>query len=159
MAQLDDLIRVAELPTDIQSGRRRGAPPTTDAIIAYWEPTLDRLDRPVYDEETGALVCWFCGYDRSLERAHILAVVMGGSDEVSNFHLLCHECHRMSEELYAADYWHWFTQSCVGRLIACVRWNWAHHRDECVALARAQGNTDAQIAEGEQWMAGLPWLN
>jgi hypothetical protein len=43
-----------------------------------------------------------------------MAVCVGGSDDVSNLHMLCHECHKASEHLTTGRpedlerYWKWF---------------------------------------------------
>src|SRR5581483_3205674 len=51
------------------------------------------------DDEAEALTsCWACGAgdfaETSLERAHIVAVSLGGDSTPSNFLLLCGLCHR-----------------------------------------------------------------
>ena len=57
--------------------------------------------------------CFMCGWEApkglNLERAHILPRCEGGSDELSNLHLLCHVCHRLTEYLVPRDrYWKFF---------------------------------------------------
>ena len=37
--------------------------------------------------------CAECGATNDLELDHKLAVILGGGDDMSNFQLLCHECH------------------------------------------------------------------
>lgn len=83
------------------------ASPTKYAIASYWafQPLVG--DNPFVD--IGEPACFACEYyhpswdepeqhDKrweraALERAHIVARSIGGSDEPSNFLLLCHECH------------------------------------------------------------------
>jgi len=38
--------------------------------------------------------CAVCGATDNLELDHIIAVSFGGSDDMDNFQLLCHKCHR-----------------------------------------------------------------
>jgi hypothetical protein len=74
--------------------------PSRKQIFNYWS---DKLDKAVDDN-----TCFKCQHTdeehTAVERAHILAVCDGGTDECSNIHLLCSECHNNSEpyngELY-----------------------------------------------------------
>lgn len=57
--------------------------------------------------------CMACGqnydnkYNGRLDRAHILASSIQGSNHISNIHSLCKTCHGESEELYGLTYWMW----------------------------------------------------
>ena len=51
--------------------------------------------------------CFACGFVLGIERAHIAPRAAGGSNDVGNLHLLCHECHGESETLRGAAYWRW----------------------------------------------------
>jgi hypothetical protein len=42
------------------------------------------------------------------ERCHIVPKHQGGTDDVSNLHLLCAACHVESENLTGSVYWAWF---------------------------------------------------
>jgi hypothetical protein len=74
--------------------------PSRKQIYHYWS---DKLIQAVNDN-----TCFKCKHTdeefTAVERAHILAVCDGGSDDCSNIHLLCVECHNTSEpysgELY-----------------------------------------------------------
>jgi hypothetical protein len=44
---------------------------------------------------------------------------MGGSDQISNIHLLCPFCHEMSEYLSGLKYWRWFKNQ---RFAQAVEW-------------------------------------
>lgn len=55
-------------------------------------------------------LCFACGRGGPVERAHILARCEGGSDGVENIHLLCHQCHVLSELLSGDHYWRWFSK-------------------------------------------------
>jgi formate-dependent nitrite reductase cytochrome c552 subunit len=74
-------------------GRKRNMPSRVK-IFEYWKNEFK-----VKNDNT----CFKCGITSVfgdtiiVERAHILAVCDGGSDDVSNIHLLCKDCHRQSE--------------------------------------------------------------
>jgi hypothetical protein len=51
-------------------------------------------------KEPYAYMCFACGtFSVKIERAHIIAICEGGSNDVSNLHLLCGSCHRNSETI------------------------------------------------------------
>lgn len=85
------------------TGQRRSMP-TREAIMHHWD------DDP---RMAGCFLetCWHCGYFElpHLERCHIVPKHCGGSDDVSNLHLLCKRCHQVSEHLQGDEYWAWFT--------------------------------------------------
>ena len=80
-------------------GAKRGAranPPSCKNIVAAWMDT-----RPwghlVDDDDDAADSCWRCGYHAQkgeMTRAHIHAHRHGGSNDPSNYFLLCDICHR-----------------------------------------------------------------
>lgn len=88
--------------------------PTTRAIFRHWAETMVKIEKfdSYYEmaEDGGETICWACGMSKTytLERAHILPRVYGGTDDVSNLHMLCGLCHKMSEDLYGKEYWDWF---------------------------------------------------
>ena len=48
----------------------------------------------------GDVTCFCCGDHReNLEKAHIIPVSSGGSDDVDNIHILCKSCHLRTESL------------------------------------------------------------
>ena len=106
---------VAEVRTDIPNQTKRTYP-SAKAIRTFWADWLASAESSDGDPKficagevfTEGDVCFACGTERPLERAHILARCEGGSDEVSNFHLLCGFCHRQSEFKHGADYLEWF---------------------------------------------------
>ena len=61
-------------------------------IIAYWEKHVDECGLSV-DWAEAESHCWRCGYERNLERCHIIPDSLGGKDEPSNLVLLCKRCH------------------------------------------------------------------
>lgn len=61
-------------------------------IIEYWS-NIEQDDCPSFDWSEADKVCWRCGYERKLQRCHIIPDSLGGKDEPSNFVLLCAECH------------------------------------------------------------------
>ena len=82
-------------------GRKRNMP-SKNNIFLHWK---DRF-KYIKDDNT----CFRCESTsvlsdyNAVERCHILGVWDGGSDDVSNIHLLCSDCHKKSEgfsgELY-----------------------------------------------------------
>jgi 5-methylcytosine-specific restriction endonuclease McrA len=70
-----------------------------EQIRAFWDGRHQRINA-LTD------VCWCCGYhSRFLEKAHITALILGGSDELANIHLLCTRCHQETELFDADQYW------------------------------------------------------
>lgn len=62
--------------------------------------------------------CFACGMDGA-ERAHILARVEGGSDDLENLHILCGVCHQDSECLSGDRYTNWIMQrTALDRLMS-----------------------------------------
>jgi 5-methylcytosine-specific restriction endonuclease McrA len=93
----------------IQEQRQR-RPPSVQSIRKYWEqrkdqPVFSRYGRDYYfrtDWTQAETACWCCGEsdpEATLERAHIVSFALGGSDEPSNFVLLCTGCHLDSPDV------------------------------------------------------------
>jgi hypothetical protein len=105
--------------------------PNHNRVLSYWSDELVRMgkfqDGELREHSTQAGrrgLCFACGWERPLERAHIHAKCEGGSDEVDNLHLLCHSCHRHTEFLSGGSYWEWFTtqdQWSAGIQALCFR--------------------------------------
>ena len=78
--------------------------PSRKKIFDFW---VGKLKLAVNDN-----TCFKCGvFDNDniiVDRAHILAVCSGGSDELNNLHLLCKSCHRDSEAYSGKEYNLWF---------------------------------------------------
>lgn len=88
-------------------GRKRNMP-SRKKIFEYWKDTLE-----VNEGE-----CFKCKQNIPLERAHILSVFDGGSDECDNLHLLCHSCHKNSEILTGIAYDEWFNYPMNNSIIS-----------------------------------------
>lgn len=69
-------------------------------IISYWAKHADECGLNV-DWAEAENHCWRCGYERNLERCHIIPDSLGGKDEPSNLVLLCKRCH--AEDPNVAD--------------------------------------------------------
>lgn len=89
--------------------------PSKKEIRAYWAKKLVELGK--FDSITEFMeddYCFACGSvvsdHESTERSHILARWKDGSDNVSNIHMLCQNCHKDSEHLSGDKYWQWFTK-------------------------------------------------
>jgi hypothetical protein len=82
---------------------RRDRMPTMKAIVtANKDTTLRRID---YTPEMALRQCWACSAEtgEQLQRAHVVAVCHGGSNEPGNFYLLCWVCHREQPDGAPAD--------------------------------------------------------
>ena len=77
-------------------------------IIKYWNenPLSKHLNYTESKQTQGKNPCMACGSYGS-DRAHILALCLDGSNNESNVHMLCRECHTESEELDGYVYWLW----------------------------------------------------
>ena len=76
--------------------------PRKKMIWQYWiDNGIQRgLDDTRYDNACDFNVCVCCGRESSkLERAHIIPHSLGGSNDVSNYILLCSKCHRESPDI------------------------------------------------------------
>lgn len=76
--------------------------PSKKMIWQYWSDNgIQRgLDDTRYDNACEFNVCVCCGRESSkLERAHIIPHSLGGSNDVSNYILLCSKCHRESPDI------------------------------------------------------------
>ena len=84
--------------------------PTHAAVRKYWSRNID-LTRTDFDSEYEFISekksCFACGKNHSLEMAHIIPRQFGGSDLVSNIHLLCWVCHKDSENIMGDIYFDW----------------------------------------------------
>lgn len=81
--------------------------PTVGQIIDFHSNYLDLLNRKKNNEQ---VFCFACQMTDNLQRAHILPVNMGGSNDLHNLHILCVECHFYSEKLYEEEYKKWLEQ-------------------------------------------------
>ena len=83
-------------------GRKRNMP-SRKKIFEYWYGKLDN----VADADS----CFKCAFNIGVpDRAHIISVFDGGSDDVSNLHLLCSNCHKESEVWSGEMYDLWFEE-------------------------------------------------
>jgi len=76
--------------------------------LKYWLMPNNKtyLEYGVHSEN----ICFACGgIDYFIHRAHIVPICKGGSNEVTNLHLLCRECH-LESEIYDTEqtYYKWF---------------------------------------------------
>jgi len=87
--------------------------PSKNKIKQFWESKLIELNKfdknEIFDDD----YCFACGWLIETERCHITAHCITQSDDVSNLHLLCRQCHKNSEHLGCnpndlSDYWDWF---------------------------------------------------
>jgi len=96
----------------------RDGMPKPKAILSFWADKLIEengkywLDvEREYDcsEKEKTNICFACGCNVGTQRAHIIPLRNGGSNEAFNLHLLCNECHTESEFIEQEEpYWVWF---------------------------------------------------
>jgi len=83
--------------------------PGKQKVYIYWKKHWRKLGRTRMDTtgfEADYMVCFACGDKRSgLQRCHIHPLCFGGSNDLSNIHILCRRCHLESEGLLR--YWQW----------------------------------------------------
>ena len=88
--------------------------PSDRQIKEYWKNVDGFVDLVGFDsveEFCEDDYCFACGFtDGKLDRAHILARALGGSDFCSNLHLLCRICHKDSEHIYGENYKNWIIE-------------------------------------------------
>jgi 5-methylcytosine-specific restriction endonuclease McrA len=100
--------------------------PTATAIRRYWASWLveqgkfDNIEEVTEtyindDDEDEGYCCFACGFTstQTLYRAHIQAIAEGGSNDASNLHMLCLQCHEASEYLSGDDYFKWFANRTI----------------------------------------------
>ena len=71
-------------------------------VINYWLKSDIFINKPTinFKLSLGEETCFCCGDHRgNLEKAHIIPVSSGGSDDISNIHILCKSCHLRTESL------------------------------------------------------------
>jgi hypothetical protein len=101
-----------------QNDKRKSMPKWND-IFEFWSGTSLPLIKTGFPQSFAENKCFACGVKYpvmvKLERAHIQPLWTGGSNACENLHLLCHVCHKDSENLGRPDrpkslerYWAWF---------------------------------------------------
>jgi hypothetical protein len=121
-----------------QMSRKRNMP-SSQKVFDYWSNHID-----VNKDQ-----CFKCNELRPLERAHILAVSDGGSDDCDNIHLLCKDCHSDSEFLNGTAYDIWFNYP-------------SNSRDESlmyITYHLAKGNTKPTVYSEELYSSFIAELN
>jgi hypothetical protein len=91
--------------------------PTNIQVRKYWADIFakeGRFDLVQLSFDSGfelideKRACFACGQtDFGVERCHIKARCDGGSDDVSNIHMLCPICHKDSEFITGEKYFEW----------------------------------------------------
>jgi len=111
--------------------------PTRPVIYKYWKtsPLFHSLNKQAFDGECNK--CMACGVQGTIDRAHIVAKVNGGSYQPSNLHCLCQVCHKISENLEGHDYWLWI--AIKSRLFSygtdmTIEMDWASPEDETLKV-------------------------
>jgi len=72
--------------------KRQSIKTTIKEAIDHWSNHIDESSLSV-DWSEAHTHCWRCGYEKNLERCHIIPHALGGLDEPANIVLLCKRCH------------------------------------------------------------------
>jgi len=76
-------------------------------IVDYWSKIKDECLLSV-DWSEAETRCWRCGYQKRLQRCHIIPDSLGGKDTPSNLVLLCERCHIDAPNIEDKDFmWDW----------------------------------------------------
>jgi hypothetical protein len=85
--------------------KSRSDMPNTRHIYNYWKKRLrEKYNRDIYTDFT----CFACLREGYVQRCHIKPLHLKGSNNASNLHLLCPNCHVESEGYLGEIYWTWF---------------------------------------------------
>ena len=85
--------------------------PSKKKILEYWikeDPYLVKRQSSEYEYH-----CFCCGRS-GVERAHIIPHCQGGSEDVSNLHLLCTSCHFITEntkKMYDQSFYNFYIRN------------------------------------------------
>lgn len=92
---------------DYMKNKRSNIKTKVQDIIDYWIKYEDECGLN-FDWAEASTVCWRCGCERKLQRCHIIPDSLGGTDEPSNFVLLCSECHQEAPNIESKEFmWNW----------------------------------------------------
>ena len=90
-----------------RKNKRKPIKTTKKEIVNYWTSKQDEVGLSVDWSEANER-CWRCGYNKQLERCHIIPDSLGGKDEPSNLVLLCKRCHIESPNVEDKNFmWDW----------------------------------------------------
>jgi hypothetical protein len=106
----------------MRENKRKGMPTVKQLVVRHYEWLEKHFEGWFEDSHLKeynynyaklyAQTCWACklGFPvhYTFYRAHILPIWKGGSNDYTNIHLLCDECHKNSENLDGEPYWAWF---------------------------------------------------
>lgn len=91
-----------------KSNKKRNRIKTTKKqIVDYWETRVDECELSI-DWAEAEERCWRCGYEKRLQRCHIIPDCLGGEDKPSNLVLLCERCHIDAPNVESETFmWDW----------------------------------------------------
>ena len=80
---------------------------TINQTVEYWMRYVDECELSVDWAEADQL-CWRCGCQQELQRAHIIPDSLGGKDTPDNIVLLCDRCHKEAPNVTDPEImWDW----------------------------------------------------
>lgn len=93
--------------------KRKAIKTSIDDIVNYWFRRIDESDLSV-DMADAHKRCWRWGYEKNLQRCHIIPHSRGGKDEPSNLVLLCKRCHAEGQNVTDSEImWDWIKSYSV----------------------------------------------
>jgi 5-methylcytosine-specific restriction endonuclease McrA len=84
--------------------------------------TRSKLSRKEKDRvlERGGWMCAICTAVDQLEIDHIIALCLGGTNQVSNLQVLCHECHREKTRTDLAEFYRRQREEAIDAYVAMM---------------------------------------
>jgi len=110
---------------------RKNMPAKKD-ILRYWSSPTPEFEEFEIEINPSNPDCFACGDYLQVQRCHISPVNKGGSNDVSNIHLLCNKCHAESEDMTGDAYWKWLQYMNHEKFETSIKW----------VLLRLQGTPD-----------------
>lgn len=102
--------------------QRKDIKTTSTEVVQYWQAHMPDYMISV-EWEDASDHCWRCGRKQKLQRCHIIPDSQGGTDEPSNFVLLCKTCHAEGPNVSDPDImWDWI--AAYSTSIGNLYWIW-----------------------------------
>lgn len=132
----------------------RRSMPSLVQVLGYWNEWMIDTGKALAEETKKELRgrCMACGVDvLKLDRAHILPLCLGGSNDVSNIQNLCKTCHVASEGIVnTQEYLDWAAHRTAGdsALAWCIKEGLLSGSD--IMFARTDSDYEALLVKFER---------
>ncbi len=105
--ELKDENEKLKLKLKKKNNKRKPIKTTKKEIVDYWAKCEDECGLSV-DWSEAHERCWRCGYEKPLQKCHIVPESLVGKDEPSNLVLLCSRCHIDAPNVESKTFmWDW----------------------------------------------------